>query len=636
MSGPFDPDALFDVDHGFAWGITIVLDLLLLGMSAAALLIVAISVRRPRTMGHLTTPAAMVAAVCATPVPFLLMYHLGQPSRFFNIILYMEPGSVMGWGAPIIMLQLLVSWLTALTAVRSHWTRGRDRKAARRLVLLTDVGILTSALAIIYPGLLLMAVGFRPLWTSPLTLPLFIVTAVSAGCSAIILASRSLGRSGRSGKMRKRSGLAPLADIIYFALAGAFLLAILQLAAMEVYGRSGDDTTWTLTQGPMAPYFIVGELAFGILVPLTILGYARARDGRGQMVTDASLYSIAGLLAIIGAFMDRVVVIIGGQSVPYSLGIEREYMLSVHDLVSFGIASGAVAASAIVLALIGVASRPVLPLGQDPGQSADWDGSGELAEDEPDEERSFRDEAAGNGILGKRISRRTFVKATAAASAGAIFIARKGQIIRKAMAQSGGMDDDGSGGQRYGMVIDLGLCIGCNACVEACKQEYGTPAARWRTWVMEARSGLTVVFVPRLCNHCSEPPCIPVCPVKATYKNKEGLVLQRPDRCIGCGYCISACPYDARFINTSTHVADKCDLCIKRLSKGVEPACVVACPTRARILIDRRNLSGEAKNALAKGTPQGLRQGLGTDPNVLYVAGPEGSKDLLDMTRIGK
>jgi len=564
------------------------------------------------------------------------MYHLGQPSRFLNVILYMEFGSVMGWGTPIIMLQLLVSWLTALTAVRSHWTRGHDRRAARRLVLLTDVGILISAFAIIYPGLLLMAVGFRPLWTSPMTLPLFIVTAVSAGCSATLLASRSLGRIGRIGKKKKGTGLAPLADIIYFSLAGAFLLAMMQFAAMGAYGRSGDDTIWTLTQGPMAPYFIGGEIAFGVLVPLSILGYARVRGRKGRMVGDAALYSIAGLFAIIGAFMDRVVVIIGGQSVPYSLGIEREYMLSGHDLVSFGIAGGAVAASAIVLAVIGRASRPVLPLGQDPEPSSDWDGSDELLEDEPDEERSFRDEAAVNGILGRRISRRTFVKATAAASAGAIIVARRGHLIRKAMAQSGGTDDEEAGAQRYGMVIDIGLCIGCNACVEACKREHGTPAARWRTWVMEARSGLTVVHVPRLCNHCSEPPCIPVCPVKATYKNKEGLVLQRPDRCIGCGYCISACPYDARFINTSTHVADKCDLCIKRLSKGVEPACVVACPTRARILIDRRNLSDEAKNALAKRTPQGLRQGLETDPNVLYIGGPEGTKDLLDKTRIGK
>ena len=132
-------------------------------------------------------------------------------------------------------------------------------------------------------------------------------------------------------------------------------------------------------------------------------------------------------------------------------------------------------------------------------------------------------------------------------------------------------------GKRYGMVVDLRKCIGCQACTVSCSMENLPPIGQFRTTVLqyEVDRGTDVppamVSLPRLCNHCDEPPCVPVCPVQATFQRQDGIVLVDNERCVGCGYCVQACPYDARFINHETQTADKCTFCEHRL----EVAC---CP----------------------------------------------------------
>ena len=86
-----------------------------------------------------------------------------------------------------------------------------------------------------------------------------------------------------------------------------------------------------------------------------------------------------------------------------------------------------------------------------------------------------------------------------------------------------------------------------------------------------------MVMLPRLCNHCDNPPCVPVCPVQATFQREDGIVLVDNERCVGCAYCVQACPYDARFINHETQTADKCTFCEHRLEVGLLPACVESC-----------------------------------------------------------
>jgi len=200
------------------------------------------------------------------------------------------------------------------------------------------------------------------------------------------------------------------------------------------------------------------------------------------------------------------------------------------------------------------------------------------------------------------------------------------------------------------MVIDLRKCIGCQACVVACKSENNVPVGVFRTWVEVLEVGEfthdpdgdgTVVLddgssyepnvkrfsLPRLCNHCDDPPCVEVCPVQATFKRADGLVLIDYDTCIGCGYCINACPYDARFFNPIQQTADKCTFCVHRLDRGLLPACVTSCVARARVFGDLNDPDSEVAKLLAQYPTESLNPSLGTSPQVFYI-GLEG--DLVD------
>jgi Fe-S-cluster-containing dehydrogenase component len=126
-------------------------------------------------------------------------------------------------------------------------------------------------------------------------------------------------------------------------------------------------------------------------------------------------------------------------------------------------------------------------------------------------------------------------------------------------------------------------------------------------------------FVPKLCNHCINTPCIQVCPVGASYKTKEGVVLVDPQRCVGCGYCVQACPFGSRFLNPETKVADKCTWCYHRITKGLKPACVVSCPAKARIFGNVNDHKSEISQILATNRVQVLKSYLGTNPRTRYI-----------------
>ncbi|HEY4705111.1 MAG TPA: 4Fe-4S dicluster domain-containing protein [Thermoplasmata archaeon] len=176
---------------------------------------------------------------------------------------------------------------------------------------------------------------------------------------------------------------------------------------------------------------------------------------------------------------------------------------------------------------------------------------------------------------------------------------------------------------RWAMVIDLRRCVGCRACTVACKNENNVQEGVFRTWVRYAEIGeypqTRPRYLPLFCNHCDNPPCVPVCPVLATYKRDDGLVLIDYDRCIGCGYCIQACPYGARYLNHEQRTADKCTLCVHRLEAGQKPACVATCIGGALTVGDLNDPASDVSRLLAGYPAQTLRPEQGTDPMFFYI-----------------
>jgi len=176
---------------------------------------------------------------------------------------------------------------------------------------------------------------------------------------------------------------------------------------------------------------------------------------------------------------------------------------------------------------------------------------------------------------------------------------------------------------RWGMVIDLRRCIGCQACTVSCAMENAVPTGSHRTLVstyeVPTEDGPGQAVLPRMCNHCENPPCIPVCPVEATYQQQNGIVVIDAEQCVGCGYCVQACPYDARFINEDTGVADKCTFCIQRVDGGLLPACVETCVGGARVFGDLKSENSHIAGMIRDHKVDVLRPHMGTRPQVYYI-----------------
>lgn len=186
------------------------------------------------------------------------------------------------------------------------------------------------------------------------------------------------------------------------------------------------------------------------------------------------------------------------------------------------------------------------------------------------------------------------------------------------------------GKKRWAMVIDLRRCIGCMACICADKAEFDVPLGVWRTMVKVKDTGhypnTKRHFMPRLCNHCDNPPCVRNCPTGATYKHEDGFVLQRYERCIVCRTCIAACPYNARHVLPKNRsgvkiggVVDKCTFCDHRVAKGLVPACVQTCLGRSRIFGDLNDPNSEVARLVAHHTTMVLKPEKGTRPQVYYI-----------------
>lgn len=204
---------------------------------------------------------------------------------------------------------------------------------------------------------------------------------------------------------------------------------------------------------------------------------------------------------------------------------------------------------------------------------------------------------------------------------------------------------------QYGMVIDVNRCVACNTCVVGCKVENNLPKDMWWNKVVneggenpDSPAGtyggeMSMHSYTLACQHCDDPACVAVCPAGATYKDTEtGIVLQEADKCIGCGLCLEACPYDVRKLqegdpvqyadfgfgaaSAPQHVAgtaEKCTFCYHRVKDGDVPFCVEVCPGRARFFGDLDDPNSDVAKLAAQANAEQMLSEAGTGPNVYLL-----------------
>jgi molybdopterin-containing oxidoreductase family iron-sulfur binding subunit len=197
---------------------------------------------------------------------------------------------------------------------------------------------------------------------------------------------------------------------------------------------------------------------------------------------------------------------------------------------------------------------------------------------------------------------------------------------------------------RYGMVIDLKRCIGCDTCTLACRAVKATPRGILLNRVLKYESGKyphsRLNFLPVMCMHCEEPECKKVRPTGATVRREDGIVTIDGDKCMGCKYCIVACPYGARYfldqirtyysgyvtpfeeVGYRQHrlgTVQKCDFCLERIERGMQPACVSVCPADARFFGDLDDPNSEVSKLIKSRRGFVLNPELGTKPSVYYL-----------------
>ncbi|MBF41296.1 MAG: 4Fe-4S ferredoxin [Acidiferrobacteraceae bacterium] len=238
------------------------------------------------------------------------------------------------------------------------------------------------------------------------------------------------------------------------------------------------------------------------------------------------------------------------------------------------------------------------------------------------------------------LPRREFLGRASALAGLVVSFAPGMRLIDLAAAKPDG--EAASAEVRWGMLVDATRCVsGCDACVKACATEHGLEMtdrpeidAQWirKVDLIDENSGREI-SLPVMCQHCEDAPCVAVCPTGASFRREDGIVLVNKHTCIGCRYCMMACPYKARsfihinLVGQRTHsprgkgTVESCTFCVHRVDRDREPACVEACTAaghQALLFGDLSDNEGELAQRLSEVQTQQLRSDLGTNPGVHY------------------
>jgi Fe-S-cluster-containing dehydrogenase component len=173
------------------------------------------------------------------------------------------------------------------------------------------------------------------------------------------------------------------------------------------------------------------------------------------------------------------------------------------------------------------------------------------------------------------------------------------------------------------MTMDTRRCVGCNACVLACKAENDLPEEGFRDWIVTETRGKFPVLTQQIrserCHHCETAPCVSACPTGASHVSDGGTVLVDPDKCTGCKACIAACPYGARYVHPEEGYVDKCTFCLHRVRRGEPTACEEVCPTLALVFGDLNDPDSEVSRLVAERRNKTLLPEEGLVPNLYFL-----------------
>ncbi len=175
--------------------------------------------------------------------------------------------------------------------------------------------------------------------------------------------------------------------------------------------------------------------------------------------------------------------------------------------------------------------------------------------------------------------------------------------------------------KRAGFVIDLRRCIGCHACSISCKTENDVPLGGFRNRVryLERPDSDRISYLPLLCMHCQDAPCLEACPTSAITRMADGRVVINQEQCCGMKACIAACPYGAIYLDAKAGKADKCDMCTHRTSLGLDPACVASCPTGTLRFGDLGDANHPVTRYAQEHGAKPFKEDAGTRPSVYYI-----------------